>query len=476
MTLDPDNWDELRAQGHRMLDGMFDYLKHLRSAPVWTKMPPEVRDRFKQDALPQAPQALDAVYQEFAEYVLPYAGGNLHPAFMGWVQGGGTGAGMLAEMLAGGLNANLGGRDHAPIAVERQVAGWMRRLFGFPDAATGIFVTGTSQANLIAVLTARAEALGLQSRTSGIGNAKLCAYASAAAHSCIARAVDFAGLGSAALRLIPCDENQRMDVAALKKTIAADKRTGCTPFMVIGTAGTVDVGAVDDLRDIGALCAEEKLWFHIDGAYGALGMLAPEIAPRLAGIETADSIALDFHKWGQVPYDAGFVLVRDGAKHKAAFATPAAYLRRETRGLAGGDFWPTDYGTDLSRGFRALKTWVTLKTYGAEQLGRMIWRTCELAQYLEKKVRATEALELLAPASLSIVCFRYKAANADDVNTEIVSDLHEQGIAAPSMTTVAGKHDVPCRAIRCAIFNHRTGERDIDALLEAVLRLGKARA
>ncbi len=471
MTLDPENWDDVRAAGHRMLDGMFDYLAHLRAAPVWKKMPPEVRDHFKKDPLPQAPQALDEVYREFAQYVLPYAGGNLHPAFMGWVQGGGTPAGMLAEMLAGELNANLGGRDHAPIVVEQQVTGWMRQLFGFPESATGIFVTGTSQANLIAVLIARSQALGLASRKSGIGAAKLCAYASAAAHSCIARAADFSGLGSAALRLIPYDDHQRIDVTALKKTIAADKQAGCTPFMVIGTAGTVDVGAIDDLKEIGALCRAENLWLHIDGAYGALGMLAPEIAPRLAGIESADSVALDFHKWGQVPYDAGFVLVRDGEKHKAAFATPAAYLRRETRGLAGGDFWPTDYGTDLSRGFRALKTWITLKTYGAGQLGRMIWHTCELAQYLEKKISAAPELELLAPAQLSIVCFRYKSANADDVNTEIVSDLHEQGVAAPSMTTIGGR-----RAIRCAICNHRTEERDIDALLEAVVRLGKARA
>ncbi len=469
MTLDPENWDETRAQGHRMLDEMFDYLATLRDRPLWREMPQDVRDHFKKDALPQNPQPLGDVYGEFARLVLPYAGGNLHPAFMGWVQGGGTPVGMLAEMLAGGLNANLGGRDHAPVAVERQVSAWMRALFGFPAGATGIFVTGTSQANLVATLIARAEALGLPSRKSGIADKKLCAYASAAAHSCIARAMDFAGLGSDALRLIPCDEHHRMDIAVLKETIAADRKTGKTPFMAVGTAGTVDVGAIDDLKGIGEVCRAEDLWFHIDGAYGALGMLAPEIAPRLDGIAEASSIALDFHKWGQAPYDAGFILVRDGEKHKAAFATPAAYLRRETRGLAGGDFWPTDYGPDLSRGFRALKVWFTLKAYGTAALGRMIWRTCELARYLEKKIRAEKALELCAPAHLSIVCFRYRAS--DEINAGIVADLQEQGIAAPSMTTIGGK-----RVIRCAIFNHRTEERDIDALLEAVLRLGKARA
>jgi glutamate/tyrosine decarboxylase-like PLP-dependent enzyme len=207
----------------------------------------------------------------------------------------------------------------------------------------------------------------------------------------------------------------------------------------------------------------------VDGAYGALAMLAPDLAPRLAGIERADSLAFDFHKWGQVPYDAGFILVRDGARHRAAFASPAAYLRRESRGLAAGSPWPCDFGPDLSRGFRALKTWFTLKVHGTARIGAVISHTCELARYLQRRIAATPELELLAPVQLNIVCFRYRSAEADRVNAKIIADLHESGIAVPSSTTIDGK-----LAIRAAIVNHRTEARDIDALLDAVLALGAA--
>jgi glutamate/tyrosine decarboxylase-like PLP-dependent enzyme len=233
----------------------------------------------------------------------------------------------------------------------------------------------------------------------------------------------------------------------------------------------VDIGAIDDLEALSALCREQGLWFHVDGAYGALGILAPVIAPRLAGMENADSIALDFHKWGQVPYDAGFLIVRDGRRHRDTFSTPAAYLQREARGLAAGSPWPCDLGPDLSRGFRALKTWFTLKTYGTEKLGAMIARTCAVAGYLEERIKAEPRLELLAPVQLNIVCFRYRAADADKVNGDIVIDIQESGIAAPSTTVLDGR-----LAIRAAIVNHRTDTRDIDALVAAVLEFGARRS
>jgi glutamate/tyrosine decarboxylase-like PLP-dependent enzyme len=199
-------------------------------------------------------------------------------------------------------------------------------------------------------------------------------------------------------------------------------------------------------------------------------MLAPDIAPRLAGIERADSIAFDFHKWGQVPYDAGFVLVRDGTLHQSTFASPAAYLKRETRGLAAGSPWPCDFGPDLSRGFRALKTWFTIRAYGAAKLGAMISKTCALAQYLKQCIENDPALELMAPVALNIVCFRYRSEHADEVNRNIVADLQESGIAAPSTTTVNGS-----LVIRAAIVNHRTSRRDIDALLQAAIAFGSTR-
>ena len=470
-NLDPVDWPSFRAQGHRMLDDILDYLQGIEARPVWQPIPEEARARFH-EPLPHAPSSLTEAHGRFMADVLPFSTGNAHPGFMGWVHGGGTPVGMLAEMLAAGLNANLGGRDHMPIEVERQILIWMRELFGFPETASGLFVTGTSMANLMAVLIARTTVLGFEVRRQGLaaGVKRLSAYTSAAAHGCVRQAVDLAGLGSEALRRIAIDSRQRMDIGALAAAIAEDRAQGFTPFLVVGTAGTVDVGAVDDLAAIADLARREGIWFHVDAAYGALALMAPDLAPLFAGIEGADSIAFDFHKWGQVPYDAGYLLVRDGERHRASFAAPAAYLRRETRGLAAGSPWPCDFGPDLSRGFRALKTWFTLKVHGTEALGAAMSRSCALARILERKIAARAELELLAPAQLNIVCFRYRAAEADRVNAEIVADLHESGIAAPSTTTIDGK-----LAIRAALVNHRTQERHIDALIEGVLRFGKAR-
>jgi aromatic-L-amino-acid/L-tryptophan decarboxylase len=469
LTLDPRDWASFRAQGHRMLDDMLDYLERIRERPVWQPIPGAVRGRFRAP-LPVAPSELSAVHTEFLENVLPYSSGNTHPAFMGWVHGGGNPAGMLAEMLAAGLNANLGGRDHAPIEVERQILEWMRQLFGFPETASGLFVTGTSMANLVAAIVARDWALGFDARRLGVraSEKRLTAYASTAAHGSLRRALDFCGLGSDALRLVSVDARHRMNLAALRNTIAADRNAGFTPFLLIGTAGTVDTGAIDDLHELADIASEQRLWLHVDGAYGALGILTPEVAPRLAGIEAADSLAFDFHKWGQVPYDAGFLLVRDGEQHRKAFQSPAAYLEREKRGLAAGSPWPCDFGPDLSRGFRALKTWFTLKVHGLEALGQVIARTCELARYLERRVVESSDLELLAPVALNIVCFRYKCADADRVNARIAVELQESGVAAPSTTRINGD-----LAIRAAIVNHRTGRRDIDALVDATLRIGR---
>jgi glutamate/tyrosine decarboxylase-like PLP-dependent enzyme len=468
-TLDPSDWTAFRLQGHRMLDDMIDYLEHQRDQPIWQTMPEAVRDSFLQP-LDDGQHDLAATHELFMKKVLPYALGNVHPGFMGWVHGGGTPVGMLAEMLAAGLNANLGGRDQSPIEVERQVVQWARELFNFPATASGLFVTGTSMANLLGVLIARTARLGTEVRQKGLTtNAQqLVAYTSASAHISLTQAMDIAGLGSDSLRRIPVNEQFQMDMAALELTIAEDKKSGLIPFFIAGTAGSADVGAIDNLNAVAELCHRENIWFHVDGAFGALAMLAPDIAPRLQGIEQADSIAFDFHKWGQVPYDAGFILVRDSELHLRTFASSAAYLKRETRGMAAGSPWPCDLGPDLSRGFRALKTWFTIKVYGAEKLGRVVSNTCALAQYLKRRVEAEPELELLAPVALNIVCFRYRSTHANRVNADLVIALQESGIAAPSTTVINGQ-----LAIRAAIVNHRTTASDIDAMIVATLALGK---
>ena len=475
MSLDPEDWSGLRALGHRMVDDMVDHLAGVAAGPVWTRMPDALRSELHAP-LPRAGEGPGAAYAAFRRLVQPYSTGNLHPMFMGWVHGGGNPVGMLAELLAGALNANLGGRDHAPIEIERQVIRWSAEMMGFPASASGLLVTGTSIANFIAVLVARTRALGPEARRNGLGGVRLAAYASSAAHGCIPRALDMAGIGSEQLRLVPCDGEQRMRLDALGSMIAADRRAGILPFLVVGTAGTVDTGAVDDLGGIARLCAAEGLRFHVDGAFGALAMLSPTRRALLAGIERADSVAFDFHKWAQVPYDAGCILVRDEADLLATFAQDVTYLRREARGLAGGHPWPCDLGPDLSRGFRALKVWMTLKSYGADRLGAVVDQCCALAQRLAGRVAAEPALELLAPVPFNIVCFRVRpsaASGAEDLNrlnADIVADLQEAGIAAPSTTTIGEK-----LAIRAAIVNHRTTERDVDRLVPAVLAAARAR-
>jgi glutamate/tyrosine decarboxylase-like PLP-dependent enzyme len=285
--------------------------------------------------------------------------------------------------------------------------------------------------------------------------------------------MDMAGLGRDALRMIPFDEYGRMRIDALTRRIARDRAQGMRPFLIAGTAGTVDIGAVDDLNALADVAAREALWFHVDGAYGATAMLAPSLRPLLAGIERADSVAFDFHKWAQVPYDAGCIVVRDPARQVATFGAEAAYLRREQRGMAAGGIWPCDLGPDLSRGFRALKVWMTLRVYGADRLGEVVKQTCDLAAALAARVDREPALERLAPVTLNIVCFRYIAADGDldRLNADIVADVQESGIAAPSTTMVNG-----ALAIRAAIVNHRTTCADIDIMVDAVLQCGRERA
>jgi aromatic-L-amino-acid decarboxylase len=461
--LDPSDWPATRAQAHRMLDDLLDHLQGVRERPVWRPIPDAVRGGVRQP-LPRRPTPLAEVHEEFLRLVLPYGTGNTHPGFMGWVHGGGSVAGMLGEMLAAGLNANLGGRDHMPIEVERQILRWLGPLFGMPEDAGGLFVTGSSMANFMAILVARTGALGPEVRLRGLAGAPLVAYASAAVHGCVRRGMEMSGLGGDALRAIPVDRDWRMDLAQLGAAIRADRAAGLRPFLVVGTAGTVDTGAIDPLEQIAAIARAEGLWFHVDGAYGALARFAPSLAPRLAGIERADSLALDFHKWGQVPYDAGYLMVRDGALQQRTFAAPAVYLGRAERGLAAGSPWPCDFGPDLSRGFRALKAWFTLKVYGTDHLGAIIEQTCVLAQYLKARVEASPELELMAPVNLNIVCFRIRGADPDRLNRRVVEELQVAGLCAPSTTTLNG-HLV----IRAAIVNHRTQPRDIDTLIEAAL-------
>ncbi len=462
-TLDPSDWSELRALGHQMMDDMIDHLAGLRELPVWQKMPEPVRESFTKP-LPGSATDPTTLYQTFTETIQPYVTGNTHPRFMGWVHGGGNPVSMLAELLAGAMNANCGGRDHSGIVVERQVIAWAAEIMGMPPSTGGVLLTGSSMANFVALLCARQHILGSQVRQNGLGKTELTAYASAGAHRCIPGAMDMAGIGTAALRLIPTDADHRIDIEKLQAAIAEDIAAGKKPFLIIGTAGSVDVGAIDNLVALADIAAATNTWFHVDGAFGALAALSTTIKPHLAGLERADSIAFDFHKWAQVTYDAGCVLIRDPNIAFATFAQKTSYLAGASRGLAGGEPWPCDLGPDLSRGFRALKIWMTLSAYGSNAFGAIVDATCALAKHLEKLVNASDHLELAAPVSLNIVCFRLRGFS-DEQTAALVADLQETGEFAPSTTVIDGR-----LAIRAAIVNHRTTKGDIAEFAAAVLK------
>ena len=468
-SLDPENWDEFRAQARHMLDAAIDRMQHARQGRVWTELPETIKDTLKAP-LPREGWGVPDVMERM-ETLLPYGAGNTNPRFFGWVHGSGTPANILAEMAASAMNANVGGRDHGAIYVEKQVVAWCRELFEFPETASGIVVSGTSIATIIAVKVARDARLNFHSRKEGICGHGLVGYTSTETHSCVARAFDLLGLGTDALRKIPANDRFEIDMDALKAAIATDREAGLTPFIVIGTAGTVNVGAIDPLEELADLAAEESMWFHIDGAFGSLGVLSDRVKGRLTGVKRADSLAFDFHKWLHVNYDAGFALIRDEKLHRAAFTDRPDYLTAKARGLAGGNPWPVEYGPELSRGFRALKVWAQIAEFGTDRLGRMIERNCYQASYLGEQVEKTPGLELLAPVALNICCFRYTEPGLSDavldaMNDEIVIQLQEQGSAAPSTTRLKGR-----LAIRVNITNHRTARADLDILLDEVQRI-----
>jgi glutamate/tyrosine decarboxylase-like PLP-dependent enzyme len=351
----------------------------------------------------------------------------------------------------------------------------MKELMQFPQEAGGLLVSGGSMANLVGLAVARNVKAGYDVRAEGVAAAgrPLVVYASTEVHSCNQKAVELLGLGSRqGLHKIPVLPDFRIDLEALEEAIAADRAAGMQPICIIGSAGTVNTGAIDDLEALADLCAREGLWFHVDGAIGAIAVLSARVRGLLRGIERADSVALDLHKWLHVPFEAGCVLVRDRSAQRSTFALTPEYLEPEERGLAGTSFWFSDYGLQLSRGFRALKVWMSIKEHGLDRFGRMMDRNVDQAHYLARLVEESPQLELLAPVVLDIVCFRHRFEGQDLAthnarNKEILLRLQERGIAAPSSTILRGHY-----CIRVAIANHRSTDADFDALVAAVKEIG----
>jgi glutamate/tyrosine decarboxylase-like PLP-dependent enzyme len=471
-TLDPGNWPEMREVGARMMQQLFDDLESVRSRPPWRKIPADAKKSLDVPA-PRAPQNLNSVYEEYRLNIEPYAVGNRHPKFWGWVVGGGTPVGILGDMLASSMNTNAAGFEQSSAYVEGAVLNWFKEVFGFPRDASGLLVSSGSMANLTALTIAR-DAILPSVVVNGLSelDARPLIYASEEVHNSVDKSIGILGLGRSALRKVPTREDFTMDISALREMIASDRNSGANPICVIGTAGTVATGAIDDLDAIADICAENRMWFHADGAFGAMAALSDKLRPLVSGMERADSLAFDLHKWLSVNFDGACVLVRNAEAHHRSFSVPASYLSTLAGGVAVGPYRFGELGPDLSRNFRALKAWMSIKTFGFDKYARIIEQNVAQAAYLASLVEKSVQLELVAPVPLNIVCFRYVSPALDEaalnaLNENILVRLQEDGLAVPS-----GVHIRDRFAIRVANVNHRSTMSDFDELVRDVVRLG----
>lgn len=463
----------MRALGHRMLDDVFSYLETIGERPVWQKPTAAALEAYR-EGLPTGATSAERVYEEYLSHIQPHVIGNGHPRFWGWVTGTGTPLGMLADMLASGVNMHAAFGDQSATHVERQVIRWFTDAFGFPEAAGGLLVSSGSTANLTGLIAAR-DAMApelLMDGGSAMTDSPCVVYASAEVHNSVDKAVGIIGLGRRNLRRIEVDSEYRIVPAALARAIAEDRAAGKRPICIVANAATVNTGAIDDLEALADIAQREQLWLHVDGAFGASLIVSRKLRHLLRGIARADSIAFDFHKWFYVPYDVGCLVVRDQERLRASFSPPASYLASLDRGIVGGGVSYGGLGADLSRRFRALKVWMSFKEHGADKYGELIEQNVDQARYLANLVEKMPELELVAPVPLNVVCLRYAPAGSSEAdrnawNREILMRIQERGIAAPSSTVLGGKF-----AIRAAIVNHRSTRQDFDALVAAVAEIG----
>ena len=466
-----------RRAGHALVDGVADHLAALPSGPVWQPLPDALREQLLDLPLPERGATLDDLVATALRDVLPHAMGNGHPAFFGWVNPPPSLAGVVASLAAAAMNPSVVSGDHADVHLERAVARWLAELVGFPHApGAGLLTSGASAATIVCLAGARGRALaavGHDVRRDGLAGApQLVAYVPAEAHSCVRRALELLGLGRGAMRDMPLDAG-RLDAVALRACIAADRASGALPALLVGSAGTVNAGVIDPLEALADVATAEGLWFHVDGAYGAFGVLDPAISARFRGMDRADSLALDPHKWLGVPVDAGCALVQRSDDLRDAFSLIPPYLRQNA-GEPVGTF--AEYGLEQTRPFRALKTWATIAARGRAGIAAQVARANALARELAMLVEREPGLELAAEPETSIVAFRARPAGCptarlDDVNRALPEAVQARGRAFVTGTVFGGRE-----TLRACILHPDTGSEHLATLVAEVVETARTLA
>ena len=479
LTMDPDTF---RALGYQMVDALANRLTTMRERPVFTAMTDDARRALLESPMPAQPTPPEEVWRTMSEVLEAFPMLNGSPRFFGWVNSPPAPLAILAEMIAAGLNVSCAGGDHPGAYIEHRVVRRLMELVRFPvEGSMGLLVSGGSMASLTCLAAARhwaAARAGWNVRAEGMqaGHAPLVMYASTEGHSCLQKAAEVLGLGSEyGFRRVPADADLRMDTRALRAMLAADRAAGRRPFCVAASAGAVNTGAIDPLDDLADLCAEEDLWLHVDGAYGAMGVLDERIAARYSGMERVQSLALDPHKWFSVPVECGCALVRDARLLRDTFSLVPPYVRVEEGKGFGGLPWFSEYGMQQTRSFRALKLWATLQQAGTSGLAALISRHNDLARYLATLIDEAPDFERLAPVTLSVVCFRYIPAPCPDdaalnrLNKTLMEEIQRGGRAFLTSTDLGGRF-----ALRACVLHYATNEQDLVALADLVRAHGKA--
>jgi glutamate/tyrosine decarboxylase-like PLP-dependent enzyme len=469
--------EAFRSAGHALVDGVADYLAEVPSRPVWRPLPDELRRRLLEMPLPEEGVSLDELGETALRDVLPFAMGNGHPAFFGWVNPPPAPAGIAASLAAAAMNPSVVSGDHADVHLERAVVRWLAELVGYPHPpGGGLLTSGASAATIVCLAGARSRALataGYDVRRDGLAGAPpLISYLPGETHSCVPRALALLGLGSESIREVPLEDG-RLDVDGLRAAIADDRERGALPALLVGSAGTVNTGAIDPLEAFAELAIEEGLWFHVDGAYGAFGVLDPAISERYRGMERADSLTLDPHKWLGVPVDAGCALVQRPDDLRDAFSLIPPYLRQG----AGADIGTfAEYGLEQTRPFRALKTWATIASRGRAGIAAQVARANELARELASMVESEPELELAAAPQTSIVAFRARPEGCPPDELEELNRTLPQAVQARGRAFVTGTIFAGRETLRACILHPQTRSEHLRMLVEDVLETGRTLA